>query len=165
MLAQTPQVFRFDLLKQAFAKAREDSFAGTDESSLVERLDQVEVSVIPGSDRNIKITKTVGHGPGPIYSWPRKWPPGYRLERSRNRAGLGCAPHHAGPQVDSGRRPRCRASLGLEGHSDADVLSHAITDALLGAAALGDIGMHFPDSDPPGKTPTVCTSCGIRAIC
>ena len=38
--------------------------------------------------------------------------------------------------------------LGLEGHSDADVLSHAITDAILGAAALGDIGMHFPDTDP-----------------
>jgi 2-C-methyl-D-erythritol 4-phosphate cytidylyltransferase len=57
ILAQTPQVFRFNLLKQAFAKAREDGFAGTDESSLVERLEQVEVSVIPGSDRNIKITK------------------------------------------------------------------------------------------------------------
>jgi 2-C-methyl-D-erythritol 4-phosphate cytidylyltransferase len=57
ILAQTPQVFRFDLLKSAFAKAREDSFAGTDESSLVERLDQVEVSVVPGSDRNLKITK------------------------------------------------------------------------------------------------------------
>jgi len=57
ILAQTPQVFRFDLLKQAFAKAREDGFAGTDESSLVERLEQVEVSVVPGSDRNIKITK------------------------------------------------------------------------------------------------------------
>jgi 2-C-methyl-D-erythritol 4-phosphate cytidylyltransferase len=57
ILAQTPQVFRFDLLKQAFAKAREDQFAGTDESSLVERLEQVEVSVVPGSDRNIKITK------------------------------------------------------------------------------------------------------------
>jgi 2-C-methyl-D-erythritol 2,4-cyclodiphosphate synthase len=41
--------------------------------------------------------------------------------------------------------------LGLEGHSDADVLSHAITDALLGAAALGDIGVHFPDSDPRWK--------------
>ena len=41
--------------------------------------------------------------------------------------------------------------FGLEGHSDADVLSHAITDALLGAAALGDIGMHFPDSDPRWK--------------
>jgi 2-C-methyl-D-erythritol 4-phosphate cytidylyltransferase len=57
ILAQTPQVFRFDLLKTAFAKAREDGFTGTDESSLVERLDQVEVSVVPGSDRNIKITK------------------------------------------------------------------------------------------------------------
>jgi len=57
VLAQTPQVFRFDLLKTAFAKAREDGFTGTDEASLVERLDQVEVSVIPGSDRNIKITK------------------------------------------------------------------------------------------------------------
>jgi len=57
ILAQTPQVFRFDLLKTAFEKAREDGFAGTDESSLVERLDQVEVSVVPGSDRNLKITK------------------------------------------------------------------------------------------------------------
>jgi 2-C-methyl-D-erythritol 4-phosphate cytidylyltransferase len=57
ILAQTPQVFRFDLLKTAFARAREDGFAGTDESSLVERLDQVEVSVVPGSDRNLKITK------------------------------------------------------------------------------------------------------------
>ena len=43
------------------------------------------------------------------------------------------------------------AEFGLEGHSDADVLSHAITDALLGAAALGDIGMHFPDTDPRWK--------------
>jgi len=41
--------------------------------------------------------------------------------------------------------------FGLEGHSDADVLTHAITDAVLGAAALGDIGMHFPDSDPQWK--------------
>ncbi|HTW67094.1 MAG TPA: 2-C-methyl-D-erythritol 4-phosphate cytidylyltransferase [Bryobacteraceae bacterium] len=57
ILAQTPQVFRYDLLKHAFAQAREDGFAGTDESSLVERLDQVEVSVVPGSDRNLKITK------------------------------------------------------------------------------------------------------------
>lgn len=43
------------------------------------------------------------------------------------------------------------SEFGLEGHSDADVLSHAITDAILGAAALGDIGMHFPDSDPRWK--------------
>jgi 2-C-methyl-D-erythritol 2,4-cyclodiphosphate synthase len=43
------------------------------------------------------------------------------------------------------------SEFGLDGHSDADVLSHAITDALLGAAALGDIGMHFPDTDPRWK--------------
>src|ERR1700760_1011763 len=43
------------------------------------------------------------------------------------------------------------SEFGLEGHSDADILSHAITDALLGAAALGDIGMHFPDTDPRWK--------------
>jgi 2-C-methyl-D-erythritol 2,4-cyclodiphosphate synthase len=46
---------------------------------------------------------------------------------------------------------RIDSDFGLEGHSDADVLSHAITDAILGAAALGDIGMHFPDSDPQWK--------------
>jgi 2-C-methyl-D-erythritol 4-phosphate cytidylyltransferase len=57
VLAQTPQVFRFDLLKQAFEQARTDNFTGTDEASLVERLEQVEVCVVPGSDRNIKITK------------------------------------------------------------------------------------------------------------
>ena len=57
VLAQTPQVFRYDILKRAFEKAREDSFTGTDESSLVERLDQIEVSVVLGSDRNIKITR------------------------------------------------------------------------------------------------------------
>lgn len=57
VLAQTPQVFRFDLLKEAFAHASEDNFIGTDESSLVERLERVEVSVVQGTDRNIKITK------------------------------------------------------------------------------------------------------------
>jgi len=57
ILTQTPQVFRLDLLRQAFEKAREDVFIGTDESSLVERLEKVEVSVVLGNDRNIKITK------------------------------------------------------------------------------------------------------------
>jgi 2-C-methyl-D-erythritol 4-phosphate cytidylyltransferase len=57
VLAQTPQVFRYDILKRAFEAANADSFIGTDESSLVERLDQVEVTVVPGSERNIKITK------------------------------------------------------------------------------------------------------------
>jgi len=56
VMAQTPQVFRYDLLVRAFQAARGDGFIGTDESSLVERLD-VDVSVVMGSDRNIKITK------------------------------------------------------------------------------------------------------------
>jgi 2-C-methyl-D-erythritol 4-phosphate cytidylyltransferase len=57
VLTQTPQVFKFELLRQAFERARRDLFIGTDESSLVERLEQVEVSVVSGTDRNIKITK------------------------------------------------------------------------------------------------------------
>ena len=56
VLAQTPQVFRHDLLARAFQAARDDGFIGTDEASLVERL-EAEVSVVLGSDRNIKITK------------------------------------------------------------------------------------------------------------
>jgi 2-C-methyl-D-erythritol 4-phosphate cytidylyltransferase len=56
VLAQTPQVFHYHLLRRAFAAAQQDGFTGTDESSLVERLD-VEVSVVLGSERNIKITR------------------------------------------------------------------------------------------------------------
>jgi 2-C-methyl-D-erythritol 2,4-cyclodiphosphate synthase len=71
---------------------------------------------------------------------------------SEVRIGQGWDSHRLGPG-----RPlilggvRVPSEFGLEGHSDADVLSHAITDAILGAAALGDIGMHFPDSDPKWK--------------
>ena len=56
MLAQTPQVFRYDLLRRAFERATAEGFQGTDEASLVEHLG-VEVSVVMGCDRNIKITK------------------------------------------------------------------------------------------------------------
>jgi 2-C-methyl-D-erythritol 4-phosphate cytidylyltransferase len=57
VLAQTPQVFRYDILRRAHDAARRDGFSGTDESSLVERLDQVEITVVLGSERNIKITR------------------------------------------------------------------------------------------------------------
>ena len=57
VLAQTPQVFQFELLKRAYQQAHADSFQGTDEASLVERLEEVDVSVVQGRDRNIKITK------------------------------------------------------------------------------------------------------------
>jgi 2-C-methyl-D-erythritol 2,4-cyclodiphosphate synthase len=64
------------------------------------------------------------------------------------RSGLGYDSHRlvAGrPLVLGG--VEVASELGLQGHSDADVLTHAVIDALLGAAGLGDIGMHFPDSD------------------
>ena len=56
MLAQTPQVFRTDILKEAFERARKDEYYGTDESSLVERLGH-PVAIVRGSERNIKITR------------------------------------------------------------------------------------------------------------
>lgn len=56
VLAQTPQVFRTEILQRAYAQAKLDGFTGTDESSLVERI-EVEVTVVAGSDRNIKITR------------------------------------------------------------------------------------------------------------
>lgn len=71
---------------------------------------------------------------------------------TRHRCGIGWDVHRLAP----GRAlmlggVRIESEFGLEGHSDADILAHAITDAVLGAAALGDIGMHFPDSDPRWK--------------
>jgi len=71
---------------------------------------------------------------------------------SEYRTGLGWDNHRivtGRPLILGGVTIPCE--FGLEGHSDADVLSHAITDAILGAAALGDIGMHFPDSDTRWK--------------
>ena len=68
------------------------------------------------------------------------------------RSGLGWDVHRISsgrPLILGGVFVPCE--FGLEGHSDADVLAHAITDAILGAAALGDIGMHFPDTDPQWK--------------
>jgi 2-C-methyl-D-erythritol 2,4-cyclodiphosphate synthase len=71
---------------------------------------------------------------------------------SEIRTGLGWDVHRIAPGrplILGGVTVPC--DFGLEGHSDADVLSHAITDAILGALALGDIGMHFPDTDPRWK--------------
>ena len=148
VMAQTPQVFRYDLLVRAFEAARLDGFIGTDESSMVERLD-VEVSVVPGTDRNIKITKPNDMELAHLFL---RRGIAERAYLSEIRTGLGWDVHRiaAGrPMILGGVTVPCE--FGLEGHSDADVLAHAITDAILGAAALGDIGMHFPDSDPRWK--------------
>ena len=163
MLAQTPQVFRFDLLKRAFDKAREDGFTGTDESSLVERW-------TGGSQRGAgqrsqyQDHQADRHGSGAAVPGRGTGGPGRVL--SEFRIGQGWDVHRivAGPAADPGRRHH-PSEFGLEGHSDADVLPHAITDALLGAAALGDIGMHFPGyrSALEGRRQPA-SSCGMPAI-
>src|SRR5262245_41250243 len=92
-------------------------------------------------------------------STPKRWPGRPHLENERPRmsvpeirTGLGWDVHRIVPG-----RPlilggvTIPSEFGLDGHSDADILLHAVTDALLGAAALGDIGMHFPDTDPRWK--------------
>ncbi len=69
---------------------------------------------------------------------------------AKTRTGIGWDSHRLTPDrplIIGGVELAHPDGLGLQGHSDADVLSHAITDALLGAAALGDIGQHFPDTD------------------
>lgn len=126
---QTPQGFRKDLLIKAYKKAEEEGFTGTDEAGIAERLG-IKIALSPGSYKNIKITT------------PEDFPVDIRI-------GNGYDVHRL---VDG--RPlmlactRVPYDKGLLGHSDADVISHAIADAILGACALGDIGRHFPDNDP-----------------
>lgn len=136
--AQTPQGFRRDLLARAFAAAGDAAAAATDECVLVERLG-APVTLVPGEPGNFKIT-----GPGDL-----------ALARA-----LVEAPVAAGVGYDTHRfEPGRRLVLGgvefegdgLLGHSDADVCAHAIGDAILGAAGLGDLGRHFPDTDPRWK--------------
>jgi len=137
-LAQTPQGFRRDLLVRAFETAGAAAAAATDECSLVERLGAT-VTLVPGEPGNFKIT-----GPADV---------------DRARAALE-APVAMGVGYDTHRfSPGRRLVLGgvefdgdgLLGHSDADVCAHAIGDAILGAAGLGDLGRHFPDTDPRWK--------------
>ncbi len=126
---QTPQGFSFPLLMGAYRKAAEDSFIATDDASLTERLG-VKTRIVEGDYANIKIT-TPEDIPMNIRSGM-----GYDVHRLAEGRPLmlGCV--------------RIPFDKGLLGHSDADVIAHAIADAMLGAAALGDVGRYFPDSDP-----------------
>lgn len=125
---QTPQGFERQLLQRAMEKAYADGYYGTDEAGLVERLGH-RVTMVDGEYGNIKVTTKE--------DLPMEIRTGSGYDVHRLVAGrpliLG------GKQIDFPR--------GLEGHSDADVLLHAVMDALLGAAAMGDIGRHFPDTD------------------
>jgi 2-C-methyl-D-erythritol 2,4-cyclodiphosphate synthase len=141
---QTPQCFRAGILRAALDRAQREGFLGTDESSVVGWAGH-PVAVAPGDARNIKITQPLDLE---IAELMLRRPPGQE-DRGMHRIGEGVDYH----RLEAGRRlilggEDIPFEKGLAGHSDADVLSHAVCDALLGAAALGDIGRLFPDTDP-----------------
>jgi len=139
--AQTPQTFRKEVLVRAYELARETGRVGTDDASLIEALGE-KVNVVEGSYENIKITTSEDMDIALAILRRRE------EERARVRVGFGYDVHRLveGRDLILGGE-KVEYSLGLEGHSDADVLVHAIMDALLGATSLGDIGKHFPDTD------------------
>ncbi|MEN3001626.1 MAG: 2-C-methyl-D-erythritol 4-phosphate cytidylyltransferase [Armatimonadota bacterium] len=136
---QTPQVFRAEWLRAAHQRVVEAGYENaTDDASLLEWAGY-PVHTVPGDPLNLKVTT----------------PEDYQMLRYltgsaiQTRVGIGYDIH---PLVE-GRRLvlgglEIEHAQGLKGHSDADVVLHAICDALLGAAALGDIGQHFPNTDP-----------------
>lgn len=139
-LAQTPQTFRFELILAAHQRAEEEGWDVTDDAMLVERLGY-EVRVSQGHPGNLKVTV-------PDDLAVAEWRLGAR-HPCPPRVGFGFDVH----RLVEGRALRLGGvtvphDKGLLGHSDADVALHAVCDALLGATALGDIGHHFPDTDP-----------------
>lgn len=129
---QTPQGFRKSILIEAYDKAFREGYRATDDASIVERCGH-EIKMVDGDYGNIKITTKE--------DLPME-----------NRIGIGYDVH----RLVEGRKlilggVEIPHHEGLLGHSDADVLTHAVMDALLGAAALGDIGRHFPDTDDAYK--------------
>ena len=148
-LAQTPQAFRRQVLREALALS-EVGVDATDEASLAERNGH-PVQLVAGEPTNIKITTRED----------------LAIAEAIARGARTTDAPRAGPSVRIGTgydlhrlvtgRPLILAGLtipferGLLGHSDADAICHAATDAVLGAAAVGDIGRHFPDTDPRWK--------------
>ena len=143
---QTPQGFSVSLLKQAHAQALKDGFVGTDDSSLVERLG-IPVQLTEGSIHNMKITHSRDIETAESILNISRSPSALQM-----RIGSGYDAHRL---VENRELVLCGVhipySLGLLGHSDADVAIHALIDALLGAAGKGDIGKLFPDNDPQYK--------------
>jgi len=145
--AQTPQAAKTSLLKKAYAAAEKDGFVGTDEASLIEHLG-IPVTVVPGSEKNIKITRPEDLIIAEALLMHEKQKKASVVTAQNLRIGHGYDVHQlvrGRPLVLGG--VSVPHSAGLLGHSDADVLTHAMCDAILGAVGLGDIGKHFPDTD------------------
>ena len=139
---QTPQGFRVGELTDAYLKAEKDGFAATDDASVMEHAGHT-VRIVQGSKTNIKVTEkedlmllnAILQQDFSAY----RVGTGYDVHRlTENRKLIIC-----GTEIPH--------SCGLLGHSDADVGLHALMDALLGAASLGDIGRHFPDNSEKYK--------------
>jgi 2-C-methyl-D-erythritol 4-phosphate cytidylyltransferase/2-C-methyl-D-erythritol 2,4-cyclodiphosphate synthase len=147
-LAQTPQAFRREVLRDALALA-DAAVEVTDEATLAERAGHA-VRIVEGERTNIKITtpedlvvaQAIAAGSARDGAAPD----------ARTRLGTGYDLHtlvEGRPLILGGVTiPSDRGALG---HSDADVVCHSVTDAILGAGNLGDIGRHFPDTDPRWK--------------
>ncbi len=146
---QTPQCFYLKDLLIAFSKAAEDGFEGTDDTSVMVHAG-FPVFLSEGSRFNLKLTtredlemaeKILRESSCRVRQKPDS-------VLCCARVGLGYDVHQL---VESRKLILCGVeipySMGLLGHSDADVALHALMDALLGAAGLGDIGRHFPDTD------------------
>lgn len=131
-IVQTPQGFKLNLIQDAYDKAYKDGFYGTDDASIFEKYG-LPCSIVMGDYENIKVTTKDDIKEEKIVSY---------------RVGNGFDVHKLVPDrklVLAG--VEIPYEMGLLGHSDADVALHALMDSLLGAAALGDIGRHFPDTD------------------
>lgn len=136
-LAATPQAFQAHLLYDAYQKAAAAGLSFTDDAGLVENMGY-PVMMVQADERIAKITtkNDLAALEGMLSTGMTRVGFGYDIHRTdpERKLVLGGAEFPEGP--------------GLAGHSDADVVCHAAADALLGAAALGDIGQHFPNSDP-----------------
>lgn len=164
---QTPQAFRTELLARAHETAAQEGFRGTDDAGLVRRLGKT-VALVPLSPENLKVTRPEdlaivdavlarrGQGVGAD-----------TMEPEETRIGYGYDVHRfaEGRPLWLGGVAFPEAERGLDGHSDADVVLHALCDALLGAAALGDIGRWFPPSDPAHRNrPSIEFVHEVRAL-
>lgn len=147
---QTPQVFSVSALYDAHTQARDAGWLGTDEASLVEMFGDTPVHLVSGDPANFKITCPEDLTLADAVLSARASTPMPHVPQTRIGFGYDIHPLIEGRSLMLGGVP-IPSPRGLDGHSDADVLLHALCDALLGAAALPDIGHLFPNTDSAYK--------------
>jgi 2-C-methyl-D-erythritol 4-phosphate cytidylyltransferase/2-C-methyl-D-erythritol 2,4-cyclodiphosphate synthase len=147
--ALTPQMFRYGLLQRALALCIERGRAVTDEASAIESLG-LRPRLVRGHADNVKVTNPEDSALAEAILRARATRREHQGDHMR--VGTGYDVHAFGPgdHVTLGG-VRIAHGRGVVAHSDGDVVLHALCDALLGAMSLGDIGQHFPDSDPRWK--------------